>query len=48
MITKLTKKQELKIPEYFVKWNKIAFDNKAIDRKKAKMLLKKYLGFADI
>jgi len=48
MITKLTKKQELKIPEYFEKWNKIAFDNKAIDRKKAKMLLKKYLGFIDI
>ena len=48
MIDKLTKEQESKIPDYFKKWSKIGKDYKKIDRDKAKGLLSKYLGYANI
>ena len=47
-ISKLTKEQEEKIPFYFNKWNKIGKEYKKIDQEKAKKLLTKYLGYANI
>jgi hypothetical protein len=43
MISKLTDKQEARIPEYFEKWKKIGFSTDPIDRSKAKNILKTYL-----
>ena len=45
MITELTKEQIAKFPEYVNKWSKIGLDTKPIDKKAAKIFVKKLYAF---